>query len=43
MYTIFWLKKPEGTRPLERTIFRWVDNIKMDVRGIGLKVVNWMH
>jgi hypothetical protein len=24
--------KPEGKRPLERHGFRWVDNIKMDLR-----------
>jgi hypothetical protein len=24
--------KPEGNRPLGRTIRRWVDNIKMDLR-----------
>jgi hypothetical protein len=28
--------KPEGKRPLERPRYRWVDNIKMDLRGIGL-------
>jgi hypothetical protein len=26
--------KPEGKRPLGRPIHRWVDNIKMDIRGI---------
>jgi hypothetical protein len=26
--------KPEGMRPLGRPIFRWVDNIKMDLRKI---------
>jgi hypothetical protein len=25
--------KPEGKRPLERPRCRWVDNIKMDLRG----------
>jgi hypothetical protein len=25
--------KPEGKRPLGRTRRRWVDNIKMDLRG----------
>jgi hypothetical protein len=28
--------KPEGKRPLGRPKRRWVDNIKMDLRGIGL-------
>jgi hypothetical protein len=27
--------KPEGKRPLGRPRCRWVDNIKMDLRGIG--------
>jgi hypothetical protein len=26
---------PEGKRPLGRPRRRWVDNIKMDLRGIG--------
>jgi hypothetical protein len=26
--------KPEGKRPLERLRRTWVDNIKMDLRGI---------
>jgi hypothetical protein len=25
--------KPEGKKPLERQIYRWVDNIKMDGCG----------
>jgi hypothetical protein len=28
--------KPGGKRPLERPRRRWVDNIKMDLRKIGL-------
>jgi hypothetical protein len=28
--------KPEGTRPRERLRRRWVDNIKMDPREVGL-------
>jgi hypothetical protein len=28
--------KPEGKRPLGRRKHRWVDNIKMDFRDIGL-------
>jgi hypothetical protein len=27
--------KPQGKRPLGRPRRRWVDNIKMDLRGIG--------
>jgi hypothetical protein len=29
------VEKPEGKRPLGRPRYRWVDNIKMDLRGIG--------
>jgi hypothetical protein len=28
------VKKPDGKRPLGRPRRRWVDNIKMDLRGI---------
>jgi hypothetical protein len=31
--------KPEGKRPLGRPRCRWVDNIKMDLRGLGLDVM----
>jgi hypothetical protein len=31
---------PEGKRPLAR--LRWVDNIKMDLREIGLDGVDWI-
>jgi hypothetical protein len=34
--------KPEGKRPLGRPRRRWVDNIKMDLRDIGLDVVDWI-
>jgi hypothetical protein len=33
--------KPEGRRPLERPLCRWIANIKMDHLEIGLNVVNW--
>jgi hypothetical protein len=32
--------KPEGKRPLGRPRFRWIDNIKMDLLEIGLRVVD---
>jgi hypothetical protein len=32
---------PEGKRPLGRARRRWVDNIKMDLRGIGWDDMNW--
>jgi hypothetical protein len=34
--------KPGGKRPLGRPRRRWIDNIKTDLLGIGLSVVNWI-
>jgi hypothetical protein len=34
------LGKPEGKRPLGRPRRRWEDNIKMDLREIGIDVAN---
>jgi hypothetical protein len=34
--------KPGGKRPLGRPRRRWVDNIKMDLREIGLDGVDWI-
>ena len=31
----FFVRKPEGKRPLERPRRRWVDNIKMDFHEVG--------
>jgi hypothetical protein len=33
--------RPEGKRPLGRPRYRWEDNIKMDLREIGIDGVNW--
>jgi hypothetical protein len=35
--------RPEGRRPLGRLRRRWEDNIKMDLREIGLGDVDWIH
>jgi hypothetical protein len=35
--------KPEGKRPLARTRSRCVDNIKMDLREIGLGGLDWIY
>jgi hypothetical protein len=35
--------RPEGKRPLGRRGPRWEDNIKMDLRGIGLDGANWIR
>jgi hypothetical protein len=32
--------KPEGKRPLGRRRHRWEDNIKLDLREIGIDVAN---
>jgi hypothetical protein len=34
--------KPEGKRPLGSPRCRWVDNIKMDLREIGWKGMDWI-
>jgi hypothetical protein len=34
--------RPEGKRPLGRPRHRWEDNIKLDLRGTGIKWVNWI-
>jgi hypothetical protein len=34
--------KTEGKRPLGRPRLRWIDNIKIDLLEIGLKVVDWI-
>jgi hypothetical protein len=34
--------KSEGKRPIGRPRQRWMDNIKMDLLEIGLRVVDWV-
>jgi hypothetical protein len=34
--------KPEGKRPLGRPRYRWVDNIKMDLREIEWDGMDWI-
>jgi hypothetical protein len=34
--------KPEGKRPLGRPRRRWMDNIKVDLLEIGLRIVDWI-
>jgi hypothetical protein len=40
----YWILvgKPEGKRPLGRRKCRWVDNIKIYLRGIGLGGMSWI-
>jgi hypothetical protein len=35
--------RPEGERPLARPRHRWEDNIKMDLREIGIDRSNWIQ
>jgi hypothetical protein len=35
--------QPEGKRSLGRTMRRWEDNIKMNLREIGWEGVDWIH
>jgi hypothetical protein len=35
--------RPEGKRPLRRPRRRWKDNIKMDLREIGIDGANWIR
>jgi hypothetical protein len=35
--------RPEGKRPLERPRRRWQDNIKMDLRGMGMDGADWIR
>jgi hypothetical protein len=35
--------KPEGKRPLERPRCKWEENIKMDLREIGIDGANWIR
>jgi hypothetical protein len=34
--------RPEGKRPLGRPRHRWDDNIKMDIREIGIDGASWI-
>jgi hypothetical protein len=35
--------RPEGKRPLARHRRSWIDNIKLDLREIGIDVANWIR
>jgi hypothetical protein len=35
--------RPEGERPLRRRRHKWEDNIKMDLRELGIDGVNWIR
>jgi hypothetical protein len=35
--------KPEGKRPLGRSMHRWEDNINMDLQEVGRGYKDWIH
>jgi len=35
--------KPEGKRPLGRPRYRWEENIKMDIQGVGCGGMDWIE
>jgi CRISPR/Cas system-associated protein Cas7 (RAMP superfamily) len=35
--------EPEGKKPLGRPKSRWKNNVKMDLREIGLEGVDWIN
>jgi hypothetical protein len=37
------VRRPEGKRPLGRPRRRWEDNIKLDLREIGIDWSNWIQ
>jgi hypothetical protein len=37
------IRRPEGKRPLGRPRCKWEDNIKMDLRDIGIDGANWIQ
>jgi hypothetical protein len=43
VFTGFLVGRPEGKRPLRRPKRRWEDNIKMDLREIGIDGVKWIQ
>jgi hypothetical protein len=43
VFTGFWLGGPQGKRSMGRHRFRWEDNIKLDLREIGIEGANWIR
>jgi hypothetical protein len=42
VYTVL-MGKPEGKRQLERPRHRWEDGIRIDLKKIGLRSVDWIQ
>jgi hypothetical protein len=43
LFRAFWLVSPKIKRPLGRPRRRWEDNIKLDLREIGIEGANWIR
>jgi hypothetical protein len=43
VFTGFWFGGPKAKRPLGRPRHRWEDNIKIDVREMGIDGANWIQ
>jgi hypothetical protein len=43
VFTGFLVGRPEDKRPLGRPRYRWEDNIKLDLREIGIDEANWIQ
>jgi hypothetical protein len=39
----YMVGRPEGKRPLRRPRRSWEDNIKIDLRKIGIDVASWIR
>ena len=42
MLSKFYQGKPTGKRPLRRPRRRWEDNIRLDLKEIGINTRNWV-
>jgi hypothetical protein len=43
VFTGLWLGGPKVKRPPGRLRHRWEDNVKMDLREIGIDGTNWIR
>jgi hypothetical protein len=43
VFTEFWLGGPKVKSPLGRPRRRWEENIKLDLREIGIDGANWIQ
>jgi hypothetical protein len=43
VFTGFFVGRPKRKRPVGRPRRKWEDNIKLDIREIGIDVANWIR